>query len=638
MDYYGITAENFIHASEILLEYLQLLINTSFEHCYIPNLLKIGTLFPVFKNKGDIKNATNYRGITVTPTYSKIIEIIIKGRENNKILKHQNPLQKGFTAKSTPLICELFIEEFERENKDLKLPTYVALLDGKSAFDVVVHKNLIRRLFQIGFSQQSILMTSNLYENATSCVKWGNTLSNCLFNIEQGVRQGEAISADLYKVYINPLLQILSTSGLGAKIGNINCCAPTCADDVALISNNPFELQNMINIAVDFSQREGYLLQPQKSVVLPIKTCNKMLDIDQGFWKLKNIDMPIVQDSSHIGIKKSQKDSTNATITENRRSITYILPVLTYGLEVLIPSGKNLDLIQQQHKRWIKQILSLKLNVADPAIYLLSGLLPLEAEIHIKIITLFGNITRAERSSLEWRIAERQLQIKTYSSNSWFIDLKKICGKYDIVELEQYLEKPLTKIKWKKFTTKKIHKYWEGAIKTKMKGYSTLRYLKCEYDIGRIHHLLKTTSANITEIKKLSICSKLVTGTYILQSNKAEYSNYATNPMCRLCNKADETIEHFILLCETTSQIRTSLIGKILHEGSLVLARESLQTPIDLITFIINPYYYLSKKMCKDVEDRVGNHLVPLCRQLLYTLHSKRYDVLTKIDTKANRK
>ncbi|CAC5381930.1 ANPRA [Mytilus coruscus] len=173
-----------------------------------------------------------------------------------------------------------------------------------------------------------------------------------------------------------------------------------------------------------------------------------------------------------------------------------------------------------------------------------------------------------------------------------------ICGKYDIVELEQYLEKPLTKIEWKKFTTKKIHKYWEGAIKTKMKRYSTLRYLKCEYDIGRIHPLLKTTSANITEIKKLSICSKLVTGTYILQSNKAEYSNYATNPMCRLCNKADETIEHFILLCETTSQIRTTLIGKILHEGSLVLARESLQTPIDLITFIINTYYITSQRRC----------------------------------------
>jgi hypothetical protein len=48
------------------------------------------------------------------------------------------------------------------------------------------------------------------------------------------------------------------------KIGNINCCAPTCADDVALIANNPFDIQTMVDIAVDFSKREGYLLQPQK--------------------------------------------------------------------------------------------------------------------------------------------------------------------------------------------------------------------------------------------------------------------------------------------------------------------------------------------------------------------------------------
>jgi hypothetical protein len=36
---------------------------------------------------------------------------------------------------------------------------------------------------------------------------------------------------------------------------NINCYAPTCADDVALISNNPLELQTMIDIVVDFSKR-----------------------------------------------------------------------------------------------------------------------------------------------------------------------------------------------------------------------------------------------------------------------------------------------------------------------------------------------------------------------------------------------
>ena len=70
---------------------------------------------------------------------------------------------------------------------------------------------------------------------------------------------------------INPLLNILSSTGLGGKIGNVNCCTPTCADDVALIANNPLDIQTMADIAVDFSKREGYLLQPMKSVVLPVK-------------------------------------------------------------------------------------------------------------------------------------------------------------------------------------------------------------------------------------------------------------------------------------------------------------------------------------------------------------------------------
>ena len=108
-------------------------------------------------------------------------------------------MQRGFTENSTPLLCELFIEEFERENKDTKKPTYIGLLDAKSAFDVVIHANLIRRLFQCNFSAQSILMIHSLYEQAISCVKWNNQMSEG-FHIEQGVRQGGAISADLYKI------------------------------------------------------------------------------------------------------------------------------------------------------------------------------------------------------------------------------------------------------------------------------------------------------------------------------------------------------------------------------------------------------------------------------------------------------
>lgn len=176
-DFYGIKAENILHGGDSLLQFLQELLNRVFESGEVSDILKIGTLFPVYKNKGDHKDAKFYRGITVTPIYSKIIEKIIKLRENSKIIDFQNPLQRGFTENTSPLLCELFIEEFERENKDLKLPTYIAFLDGKSAFDVVVHANLTRRLFQMGLSYQSILLIKSLYDNASSCIKWNGLYS-----------------------------------------------------------------------------------------------------------------------------------------------------------------------------------------------------------------------------------------------------------------------------------------------------------------------------------------------------------------------------------------------------------------------------------------------------------------------------
>ena len=82
----------------------------------------------------------------------------------------------------------------------------------------------------------------------------------------------------------------------------------------------------------------------------------------------------------------------------------FSLSILTYGLEIVLPKGKNLDNINRQFKKWIKQILSLYINVADPAVVILAGTLPIEAEMHIKAITLYGNITRAKSKKVVYRM------------------------------------------------------------------------------------------------------------------------------------------------------------------------------------------------------------------------------------------
>jgi hypothetical protein len=98
------------------------------------------------------------------------------------------------------------------------------------------------------------------------------------FNILQGVRQGGILSADLYKICIDPLLKQLQQSRLGMNIGYIECGATACADDITLNCTDPTEAQIMLNMAYNYSYNEQYKLQPQKSMVIQMESKKKNLE------------------------------------------------------------------------------------------------------------------------------------------------------------------------------------------------------------------------------------------------------------------------------------------------------------------------------------------------------------------------
>lgn len=57
------------------------------------------------------------------------------------------------------------MEAFYRHNKDINKPMYMAFPDAKSAFDVVVHPNLIRKLYNSGIKDHKWLLIKSLPEN-----------------------------------------------------------------------------------------------------------------------------------------------------------------------------------------------------------------------------------------------------------------------------------------------------------------------------------------------------------------------------------------------------------------------------------------------------------------------------------------
>lgn len=120
-------------------------------------------------------------------------------------LQIQSPLQRGFAENTSPMNAAIVVEEVYREYRDTNSPFLIALLDAKSAFDVVVLKILLRNVLIIGTHPATWLLMDEVHKYTESCVKWTNQLSE-KFPILQGVKQSGLLSANLYKLYIEDLL------------------------------------------------------------------------------------------------------------------------------------------------------------------------------------------------------------------------------------------------------------------------------------------------------------------------------------------------------------------------------------------------------------------------------------------------
>ena len=188
-DVFELTVENILYGGDELLYILHKIIVAISREGHIPDLLKTELLTPIFKNKGSKLNVTNYRGITVTPVVCKIIESIMKNRLRPKWDQQQQcPLQRGFTKNSAPLNTAFILEEARREALDIGKLLTVVLLDAKSAFDVVVHKNLLKKLYHLGIQDKHWTLIKSLHTNASSAIKFNGLVSEN-FNILQAVRE-----------------------------------------------------------------------------------------------------------------------------------------------------------------------------------------------------------------------------------------------------------------------------------------------------------------------------------------------------------------------------------------------------------------------------------------------------------------
>ena len=478
----GLSAEHIKHAMPTIQPILCKLLTAILQRKYTPALFKTGTLTPCAKKDKDHFVRGNYRGIVVTPIISKLLEHVIAQREKPQARKSQNKLQFGFTEGLSPSMAALLITEVTAEHRDQRLPTYLATLDTQKAFDTVWHASLFRKLFMEGHLDTFTIHTSLLQGNTVN-VKAAGLLSRSI-TLQQGVGQGKVLSVGNYKTHINPELDLLCKTAFGAHIGNIYCGAPTCADDMAMLASNLHDLQAQMYIAETYSEQERFVIHPEKTKIVKLGTnnINILHPIDLS---LNGADLHLTESCTHLGIQKCatcprtssiSNDTIDARIKLGRATAyalmgvgfcgvkglnptitrtmmaTYVVPRMIYGLESQLLSNPQLNKLGDFHRNMLRQLQGLPQHVAKEAIYLLLGVLPLQAIIHLRTLKLFHKIASNE-DNLLYKVAQRQLAVKDTNSNSWFMHIVDLCCIYNLPSPHELMQELPSEDVWKKLAS-----------------------------------------------------------------------------------------------------------------------------------------------------------------------------------------
>ena len=160
-----------------LLEHVTKLTKRNINSCEIPNLFKHGLITPVHKGHDKPMDKPNsYRRITEASNLGRIVEKVHLELSKGDILPSQNPLQRGFTSRTSPLNGSLVLTEAIGESLDRKQELNVIFVDATQAFDRVWHDSMLVKLYDVGLNGRKWLFLNNWYEDLTSQVKWEGDL------------------------------------------------------------------------------------------------------------------------------------------------------------------------------------------------------------------------------------------------------------------------------------------------------------------------------------------------------------------------------------------------------------------------------------------------------------------------------
>ena len=566
---------------EKLIYVIVALFNVVLESGVIPSEWSIGIIKVLYKNKGNINDVNNYRGITLLSCLGKLFTSVINARlysylTNAKILGNE---QAGFRPKHSTLDHIFALHVLSNFYVNDKKQLFCAFVDYSKAFDFVDRTYLWQKLLNSNINGKVLNVVRNMYINAKSHVSLKNVLSDS-FPCQVGVRQGENLSPLLFAIYLNDFKTFLSEkynglSKVSESIANelniyLRIFCLLYADDTIVLAENAAQLQKALDGLNNYCNKWALKVNLDKTKVV-IFSKGKIRKYKSFTFGSHSVD--VVDDYVYLGTtfnyngnfnkaKAKQvlqaKKATFSILTKIRQSnlsadvFTELferlcIPVLLYGSEIW--GYENSNQLQVMCNNTLRKFL--KLHKSTPMCMLNGelGIKEIAEYIENRMLNFWCNIATGEESKISTILYKwiKALHDKNIFKSVWLDKIKTILDKIGMSS------------SFNNITT--VSKAWfKNTIKQKLNdiyyqnwSVSVFSNSTClNYRVMTVHKQLQNYLLKLPSQYRYAIC-KFKCANHKMPIVNGRYSNIAVDARkCTLCNLKPKEIGdefHYLFKC-----------------------------------------------------------------------------------------
>ena len=298
------TSNALSNAPDLLFDMLASVYRSWLIHGTVTNSVLACAFLLLLKNSlKDPSSTTSYRAIAGSTLLLKLFDKVVLLLWGH-LLKSET-LQFGYKAGTGTTQCSWLLMEVIGHYLRAGNKPILTLLDCSRAFDVCRFSTIFTRLMERNLPAIVIRTLITVYTEQYAWVRWGKSKSN-IFTILNGTRQGSVLSAAVFSMYVEPLLEELRARGLGCHVAGVFMGAMGYCDDVALVSPSRDSMQEMLVVCENFAARTGLTFStdpnPNKSKTKCIFVCGRQVGLAKPApLYLNGKILPWVSSATHLG-------------------------------------------------------------------------------------------------------------------------------------------------------------------------------------------------------------------------------------------------------------------------------------------------------------------------------------------------